>query len=64
MGEWLGGFVAAEILHHPLQIWPGTKLVYVSFSALFFWLSNVIIYHLLTVSVVDLTPAYEAPADA
>jgi hypothetical protein len=37
--------------------------VYVSFPALFFWVSNVIIYHLLTAYVIDLTPNYDAPAD-
>ncbi len=63
-GEWVGGFVAANVFNHPLQVWPGSPLVYVHWCALFFWVSNVIVYQLLTVSVVDLTPAYDAPAEA
>lgn len=62
-GEWLGGFLSVELTGKHLQVWPGTLLVYVSFPALFFWLSNVVVYHLLTVYVVDLTPDYDAPAD-
>lgn len=62
-GEWVGGYVADKILGTPLQMWPGSQLVYVSFGAIFFWVSNVIIYHLLTVNAVDLTPGYDAPAD-
>ncbi|RKG99972.1 hypothetical protein D7X74_38960 [Corallococcus sp. CA047B] len=44
LGQWLGGFLAAEVFHHPLQVWPGTRLVYVSFSALFFWAANALLY--------------------
>lgn len=64
VGEWVGGYVAANVFDHPLQVWPGSPLVYVHYSAIFFWMSNVIVYQLLTVNVVDLTPAYDAPADA
>ncbi|MBJ6766167.1 hypothetical protein JGU66_35900 [Myxococcaceae bacterium JPH2] len=63
MGEWFAGFIAAEVFHHPLQIWPNSQLVYVSFSALFFWLSNTILYHLLTLNVVELSPAYDLHLD-
>ncbi|MCP3143940.1 hypothetical protein [Pyxidicoccus xibeiensis] len=63
LGEWFGGYVAANVFGHPLQVWPGSPLVYVHYSALFFWVSNAVIYHLLTVNVVDLTPAYDAPRD-
>jgi hypothetical protein len=62
-GEWLGGYLMDKVVGSPLQVWPGSPLVYVSFGALFFWMSNVIIYHLLTVNAVDLTPDYDAPAD-
>lgn len=62
-GEWFGGYVAANVFGHPLQVWPGSPLVYVHYSAIFFWLSNCIVYHLFTVNVVDLTPAYDAPPD-
>ncbi|MBN1209821.1 MAG: hypothetical protein JXB05_33535 [Myxococcaceae bacterium] len=62
--EWAGGFVHDKLLGTPLQVWPGSPLVYVSFGAIFFWMSNIIIYHLLTVSTVDLTPDYDAPEDA
>jgi hypothetical protein len=62
-GEWVGGFIADKILGSPLQVWPGSPLVYVSFGAIFFWVSNACIYHLLTVNAVDLTPDYDAPRD-
>jgi hypothetical protein len=62
-GEWLGGWVAANVLGVQLQHWPGSPLVYVSFGAIFFWMSNVTLYTLLTVHVVDLTPDYDAPVD-
>ncbi|MCY1030244.1 hypothetical protein OV207_02160 [Corallococcus sp. BB11-1] len=44
LGQWLGGFLAAEVFHHPFQVWPGSRLVYVSFSALFFWAANALLY--------------------
>jgi hypothetical protein len=44
-------------------VWPGSPLVYVHWCAIFFWMSNCIVYHLVTVDVVDLTPAYDAPPD-
>jgi hypothetical protein len=43
-GHWLFGFVAAEAFHHPLQVWPGSRLTYVSFSALFFWAAIALVY--------------------
>lgn len=55
-GEWLAGFVADKGLGTPMQVWPGSLLVYVSFGAVFFWVSNVIVYHLLTVNAADVTP--------
>jgi hypothetical protein len=61
--EWLGGWVADKVLGAPLQVWPGSPLVYVSFGAIFFWMSNVTLYYLLTVHAVDLTPDYDAPSD-
>lgn len=61
--EWAGGFMAEKLMGNPLQVWPGSPLVYVSFGAIFFWVSNIIFYHLLTVNAVDLTPDYDAPAD-
>lgn len=63
-GEWVSGYVAAHVLGKPLQVWPGSPLVYVSFPALFFWMTDVVTYHLLTVTVMDLTPAYDAPGEA
>lgn len=63
VGEWVGGYMAVQLTGQPLHVWPGAKLVYVSFPAIFFWVSNVIIYHLLTAYVIDLTPNYDAPAD-
>ena len=63
MGEWVGGFMAVQLTGKHLQVWPGASLVYVSFPAIFFWVSNVIVYHLLTVYAADLTPAYDSPAD-
>jgi hypothetical protein len=62
-GEWVGGYVADHVFGSPLQEWTGSPLKYVSFGAIFFWMSNVIIYHLLTVNAVDLTPDYDAPPD-
>ncbi len=61
VGEWIGGYIAANVFNHPLQVWPTSPLVYVHYSALFFWVSNCIVYHLLTIDVVDLTPDYDAP---
>ena len=61
--EWAGGFAAAKIAGNPLQVWPGSPLVYVSLGAIFFWMSNIVVYQLLTVNAVDLTPEYDAPAD-
>lgn len=61
--EWLGGWVADKALGTPLQVWPGSPLVYVSFGALFFQVSNVTLYHLLTVHAVDLTPDHAEPPD-
>lgn len=63
-GEWLGGFLADKVFGSPLQVWPGSPLVYVSFGAIFFWVSNACIYHLLSVNAVDLTPDYDAPRDS
>jgi len=63
VGEWFGGYMADKVFDHPLQIWPSSFLVYVHVAALFFWVSNVIVYHLLTVNVVDLTPTYDAPPE-
>src|SRR6218665_117745 len=62
-GEWVGGFMAVELTGKHLHVWPGAALVYVSFPVLFFWVSNVIVYHLLTVCGADLTPTYDSPAD-
>lgn len=62
-GEWVGGFLAVKLTGQPLHVWPASPLVYISVPALFFWMSNVITYHLLTVNVVDLTPGYDAPGD-
>ena len=63
VGEWVGGYLSVQLTGKHLHVWPGSSLVYVSGPALFFWVSNVIVYHLLTVNVVDLTPEYDAPVD-
>jgi hypothetical protein len=63
-GEWVGGYLAVHLTGSPLHVWPGSPLVYISVPALFFWMSNVVTYHLLTVNVVDLTPGYDSPGDA
>jgi hypothetical protein len=63
VGEWIGGFMAVALTGKHLHVWPGATLVYVSGPAIFFWVSNVIVYHLLTVHVIDLTPRYDVPAD-
>ena len=63
VGEWVGGYFSVHLTGKHLQVWPGAMLVYVSFPAIFFWVSNAIVYHLLTVYVIDLTPHYDAPAD-
>lgn len=63
VGEWVGGYLSVRLTGRHLHVWPGAVLVYVSFPAIFFWVSNVIVYHLLTVYVIDLTPNYDAPAD-
>ncbi|HLL06203.1 MAG TPA: hypothetical protein VK539_36865 [Myxococcaceae bacterium] len=53
-GEWLSGFVADQVFHRPLQIWTNAPLVYVQFSALFFWWWDVLLYQLLTVDIASL----------
>jgi hypothetical protein len=53
-GEWLAGFVADQVFHHPLQVWTNAPLVYVKFSALFFWWWDVLFYQLLTVDIASL----------
>ncbi|XXF77804.1 hypothetical protein P2318_32855 [Myxococcaceae bacterium GXIMD 01537] len=62
-GEWVGGFLALRLTGQPLHVWPHSPLVYISVPAVFFWMSNVVVYELLTVNVVDLTPDYDAPGD-
>jgi hypothetical protein len=47
-GEWMTGFVCEHALHHCLQIWPESPLVYVSFSALPFWFADYVVFHWLT----------------
>jgi hypothetical protein len=49
--EWLFGFLADNVLHHPMQIWPRSPLVYVSFFALFWWFMNSVIFYFLTILV-------------
>jgi hypothetical protein len=48
VGEWVGGFLAVLLTGEPMQVWPGASLVYVSYPAFFFWVSNVTLYFLLT----------------
>jgi hypothetical protein len=65
-GEWLAGFVAAEVFHRPLQVWTDAPLVYVKFSALFFWWWDVLLYRFLTVDIASLgrpAPALPEPRD-
>ena len=48
IGEWTSGFVSANVMHHALQVWPGSPLVYVSFSALPIWWMDFVIFQWLT----------------
>jgi hypothetical protein len=45
-GEWLGGLLG-DLLHHPMQRWTGSPLVYVSPVAYGYWCMNVLCYDLL-----------------
>jgi hypothetical protein len=47
-GEWCTGFVSDRMLGHCLQIWPGSPLVYIAFSALPFWFIDYAVFHWLT----------------
>jgi len=47
-GEFTAGFVGDRYLHHCLQIWPKSNLVYISLTALPFWCADYLIFHLLT----------------
>lgn len=62
-GEWLAGFVADRVLDHPLQIWTNAPLVYIKFSALFFWWWDVLLYELLTVDIARLGRPAAAPPE-
>jgi hypothetical protein len=54
--------VADRVLGHPLQIWTNAPLVYIQFSALFFWWWDVLLYELLTVDIASLgRPAVATP---
>lgn len=57
-GEWLGGFLAVQLTGEPMQVWPGSSLVYVSYPAIFFWVSNITVYFLLTMDREALTRAH------
>ena len=46
-GEWFTGFIS-NYTGHCLQIWPGSTLVYISPSALPFWLLDYAVFHWLT----------------
>ncbi|HEY4184798.1 MAG TPA: hypothetical protein VGP07_06990 [Polyangia bacterium] len=50
-GEWAVGYASRHYLHSYLQIWPGTTLVYVSFTAIPFWISDFYVFHWLTLGI-------------
>ena len=61
-GEWLAGFLADRVLGHPLQVWTNAPLVYITFSALFFWWWDVLLYQWLTKDLAGLgRPAPATP---
>lgn len=47
-GEWVAGFVSHGYLHHYLQVWPRSPLVYVGISALPLWFLDFVLFHRLT----------------
>ena len=47
-GEWTTGFISDRLMGHCLQIWPESRLVYISLSALPFWLLDYAVFHWLT----------------
>jgi hypothetical protein len=47
-GEWMIGFIAAHVSQRGLQIWPGSPLVYIAFSALPIWWIDFVIFQWLT----------------
>ncbi|RKG70707.1 hypothetical protein [Corallococcus terminator] len=61
-GQWLCGFIAAEVFHHPFQVWPGTRLLYVSFSSLFFWAANALLYQWVVRDPQPVAPRTSEPA--
>lgn len=60
-GEWATGYLSTTVLHHYLQVWPSSPLVFVSLSALPFWLVDYMLFHHLT-SELRSAQAYRAAA--
>jgi hypothetical protein len=48
IGEWTIGLTFDRVLGHCLQIWPQSRFVYVSPSALPFWCFDYVVFHWLT----------------
>ncbi|KAL0481802.1 solute carrier family 22 member [Acrasis kona] len=49
--EYCLGYVAAQILGHPMQIWHNSPLIYVSYFAIVWWFQNSMIYYLLVIKI-------------
>ena len=47
-GEYVAGYLAANVLKRPLQIWNFARWRFVRPIALPFWMANVLLYYLLT----------------
>ncbi|KAL0490810.1 catalase-peroxidase [Acrasis kona] len=56
--EYSLGFVAAKILGHPMQIWPKSPLIYVSYFAIVWWFMNSIIFYILVIKIPSVIAKY------
>jgi hypothetical protein len=51
ISEWIFGATAIFLLGHPMQIWPNSPLVYVSFFAIVWWFMNSLLFYMLVIKI-------------
>ena len=51
VSEWLFGALAVPLFGHPMQIWPRSPLVYVSYFAIVWWFMNSVLFYILVILV-------------
>jgi hypothetical protein len=45
VSEWILGYTAVHVFKSPMQVWPNTSLVYVSYGAIGWWVMNSVIFY-------------------